>query len=392
MLKINFVDLVNESSEVVDLVKDYYNCVYKFQFSDGRVYIGSTEVLRNRLFNPLFGHVTRFKSKYSEFYKAIDADTTFEILYTNVDENLGELEEDLILKYNSVLNGYNNLGAVSIREGNRWVKKGDVCILVPCRLLDDYLKQGWEEGSIYFTNTGYNWCTNDADNLMIKEGESIPDGYHFGRTHDVNLNKIGINKDGTCMFVAEDELEQKLSEGWVVGNGSSTNKNTTWMNDGKRSIRVPKGEEEIYALDGWVIGNLGSTNKGKLWFCNGFDNMMIDIEKNEVPKGYYRGKLGTQGLTVPGMTYITDGYEVKFIKESELINYPDWVNAYIHYVKVTKNGETYDIYPRELPQYLSEGWTIKMTSSQRKLHKNENLIVVDKYYLQKFLDKGWLQK
>lgn len=391
MIKFKLEDLLDPRKSVSDVLKTVTRCVYLFTYESGKHYVGSTDNMYNRLYNTLFGHIVRYNDKHKEspLYLDMTPNTELTILAQDLDD-YNSTEEDYIFEYDSIINGYNKMAANCIKEGNSWINKNNIAVMCPDRLIEKYLSTGWTYGgNIGGTTTDYYWIHNptSGESKLQHKSLELPEGWEWGRGIGYNAGNTAVNKDGVVKFIDPSEVDQYLADGWTPGNGTHTNKGTTWMNNGTKSIRVADDEVDQYLADGYVIGNLCTTNAGRKWFCNGFDNLLVF--EDQVPEGYYPGKLGALGLYAEGMTYVTDGSEIKFIKESDVPQYPGWVCAYIGYVKVSNDSECYDIYPNELMKYLDDKWVIVSKHNHVVITDGTKVQYIHNSFLDKFLAAGW---
>lgn len=379
------------------LKDDIRECVYKLSNGE-KSYIGSCADMYCRLYKGT-GHVKSYregslsrKGLYVDIKEDIDS-WELSILYRGVD--FESQEEDLILKNNSIINGYNSIGGVSLTDSLVPIKfiRTRTVTRIPKRLVKDYLNAGWE---LITSNVFYKF-TNGVENVNISEFEVdsyLSEGYYRGQTNSVK--KVPINNTITkeVRMVEESSLEEWIGGNWVKGTG--TTKGRTWIRkiDLSDSKMISLKEETI--PEGWEIGNIPHKRGKKVVNKEGIS---ITIEGSElddyISKGYSPGfykkpkttitmfhplegdtieslpedfnsnlKLGYVRKSGYKTVPITDGQSrLKIDKEADIsyFNKRGWYRGVPNkYPRVIdESGDLlYGVYESEVPDYIEKGFKI----------------------------------
>lgn len=222
-MEYNFKDLINGKENLPkELVENKY-VLYRIHNSvNNKNYIGTAkDGMAERLYNEDYGHVTYYRSRnsykcrgmYSDMNEDINAFTLiieyeeYKIEGSSYDTAL-DMETEYIVKYDSVLNGYN----VSY-DG----------------------KPGWKENLV---------CVNDGiRNLYIRPSDLIrflSNGYKLGRYEAKDNNyflkgRIFVTNGKKDRMIFPKDLEKYMKKGFRIGRINSPNKNKVWKNNGIKS-------------------------------------------------------------------------------------------------------------------------------------------------------------
>lgn len=234
--------------EFRDLVKGRNNLPKEFKNRDSvlyrildkktnKNYIGTTKFgLPNRLYNKTFGHVTYINSgnsvkcqgMYREMSVRIDDFLLIieEITTPDKYDILLQKESELIIKYNSVVSGYN----VSMDGKSGW-RPGTICITN--ELIDLYILE------------------SDLENYINK-------GFRLGSSkHYQNKGTIWVNNGKISKMIHESDYEDYMANGFSKGNLTKPNSGKVWRNNGKVSKLLniddlTKDEFKEFSIEGRI--------------------------------------------------------------------------------------------------------------------------------------------
>lgn len=103
------------------------------------------------------------------------------------------------------------------KERMRWVSKDGKSTMVPQSKLQEYLDNGYENKHVTDTQKASKkkWYNNGTQNLIIKEGEIIPDGYIQGQLRNCKYSDFEYvwYTDGVSQKRISTKLGQKIPEG-----------------------------------------------------------------------------------------------------------------------------------------------------------------------------------
>lgn len=143
------------------------------------------------------------------------------------------------------------------------------------------------------TKTTMHWYTNGIEDLQVREGDTVPDGYYAGRvkfgpgTSGTRWANNGIN---TILL----KPDQELPEGFQYGSLSASTKGYIWVNNGSEDKLVPADARPLgYDFEGRVntAGYIESGKRRKLHTYNdGKTEIKLTI-LDAVPEGFVEGAL-----------------------------------------------------------------------------------------------------
>lgn len=231
-----FKELINGIENLPKELLNYDSVVYRIHnIETNQNYIGTAKYgMPNRLYDGFHGHVNQYKAdnkfKLRGMYHQMKLNIDNFELYIEEEtspENYDwilQKETELILKYDSVLFGYN----VSI-DG----------------------KPGWKEDTV---------CVNDGIyDLYIyqKDVERFcQNGWKLGSCkHNFLKGFIWINDGKVGKMINPKELDDYKKQGFKLGSIVSPNKDKIWVNNGKRSKLIDKDKFQTPELKDYV--NLG---------------------------------------------------------------------------------------------------------------------------------------
>lgn len=236
------VNIMSGSENLPDELKLNKSILYRFyNKSNNKNYIGTaSHGMKDRLYDPDYGHITLIgvSHKCNNMYFDMKNDPQnfqlfierYEDATPEVYSQILDLETEFIIKYDSVLNGYN----VSM-DG----------------------KPGWKEGSICVHKGKFNYYIRPKDLVrFLTEGE-----FKLGR--------------------------------WDGGDNYHL-KGRIFMNNGKDEKMVPPDKINEFLNMNYVIGRFRSPNKGKVWRNNGVKSKLLkpeDLIKDEFKDFIYEGRL-----------------------------------------------------------------------------------------------------
>lgn len=148
-----------------------------------------------------------------------------------------------------------------------------------------WLRRGWIKNMSGSNHPMYGtkWITDGKSNKFIKNSESIPRGWYFGKT--VKKNVLIYITDGN--ITKKHDKNESIPVGWSRGTSSRGYKTgSRFYHLGNKRILIKKGE--IPPI-GWCRGTGVKNNKDTVWITNGIKNKMIP-KNDSVPEGWYRGR------------------------------------------------------------------------------------------------------
>jgi hypothetical protein len=163
------------------------------------------------------------------------------------------------------------------------------------------------------------WVNDGIKEKMVKDIDSIPEGYNLGRLPVIG-DRIRKNRKKTNAWnkgkQMKEESKRKLS---VSKKKYHENNDIIWITDGSQEKMVKSTDEMI---DGWYVGRSTETMQkisNLIWINNGIDQKRIR-EIDTIPDGWKMGNIKNQnGNKNPsyGKMWINNGSENKYINRSE---------------------------------------------------------------------------
>ena len=320
--KYQFKDLINGVENLPKELLNYDSVLYRINdIRTNKNYIGTAKYgLPGRLYDRVYGHVTRFKSgdlikcrgMYHEMNYRLD-DFYIYIEHVTSPENYESIlikETELIKEFDSVLFGYN----VSIDGKPGW-KEGTICIndgtfdlYIYPEDINKYLSNGFVLGSCkHDFLKGSIWINNGIESRMINPKDFLlfeDMGYSKGNLMSPNKGKIWVNNGITSKIVNRDDLTlPELKEFKFFGRIESTprkprgkynpSKKRKILNNGEKEIRVLENEVNEFLKNNpdYSLGKI----KGKVLVSNPILKFSKYIKKSEIEdyisKGFILGKL-----------------------------------------------------------------------------------------------------
>lgn len=191
--------------------------------------------------------------------------------------------------------------------------------------VNEPMPAGYEEG-IYIDDKifeklsnrtkGNRYIMNDITGEVthIKQGDSLPEGWHYGR----HKRKLTDEQ--------KENIHRKASE-------------RTWYTNGQKNTMVPWGKEQEYIDKGWWKGrsNFHKNQRKTLAMTNGIKNIMITPEQEQeyILAGWRKGRISNHKRTNDNLSWFTNGIENVMIppnKQQEYIN-NGWKRGMIQHKK-----------------------------------------------------------
>lgn len=176
-------------------------------------------------------------------------------------------------------------------------------------------------------NSKKHWYTDGISDIVIYDGDLIPEGFYRGRTNNIRstTGTRWITNGTITKLLHPGEL---LPDGFEYGSNNTTTKNYIWVNNGFNDLFVHKND----IPNGYIRGRInidgykkaGNLRK-KYTYNNGKDEIKLHLNE-PVPSGYILGTLPK--LTRQEKIYLRDeeykkkGYiPVKSLTKSQLVAY-----------------------------------------------------------------------
>ena len=176
-------------------------------------------------------------------------------------------------------------------------------------------------------NTKKHWYTNGISDIIIYDGETIPEGFYPGRTNNIISTKgtKWITNGIVTRLLAP---EEPLPEGFRYGSSNRSTKNYVWVNNGIEDKFVLKSNIPV----GYTLGRInvegykqaGALRK-KYTYNNGKDEIKLTLNQH-IPDGYVLGKLPKLSIQdkikLRDAEYLQKGYiPVKALTKPQLVAY-----------------------------------------------------------------------
>lgn len=143
------------------------------------------------------------------------------------------------------------------------------------------------------TKTATHWYTNGIEDIQVREGDAVPNGYYAGRVK-FGSGTVGTRwaNDGTNTILLKPD--QELPEGFQYGSLSTSTKGYIWVNNGIEDKLIPADARPVgYDFDGRV-NTTGYSESGKRRKLHTYNNGKTEIKLtvlDEVPEGFIEGAL-----------------------------------------------------------------------------------------------------
>lgn len=266
-----FKELINGIENLPEDLLNYNSILYRIHNrKNNKNYIGTAKYgMPNRLYSGYNGgHIVIYRRKDKSKCRGMYDDMNncledFQLVIEKIDtpnnyEEILKLETELIIKYDSVANGYNVSidGKPGWKEGTICVNDGNFDIYIFPKDLDHYLSNGFQIGSCkHDFLKGKIFVNNGIISRMISPEELegfLNNGFKLGNLNIPNAGKIWVNNGIVSKLVRKDLLGTKELIGFdfygriedkprkVRGKYSAPKK--TIVNNGKKEIRVPVEE------------------------------------------------------------------------------------------------------------------------------------------------------
>lgn len=191
----------------------------------------------------------------------------FDLIIEYNGEKVEGLEKDLIEKYDSYKNGYNNnpsgkyLNDDNINLGRVAINKDGVTKKVLERDLSESLELGWNLGASYGPLESHVFIMKDDKMKAVPESKLqgyLESGWLKGSKGLIKGYKWMHNDEGAIRVPAS-EVEDYLKSGYKLGSGYNTHPNyvkRVWVHDGARSKHILYSELDSYLAAGYMLGRI----------------------------------------------------------------------------------------------------------------------------------------
>lgn len=269
-MEFKFSDLINGIENLPVELLTYNSILYRIHnLSNGKNYIGTAKNgLPNRLYDRSYGHVNHYKwnteYKCQGMYSDMNNNISDFIIIIEKElsskeyEDILNLETEYIIRYDSVLNGYNVSidGKPGWKVGTTCVNNGKYDLYIYQSDVDRFIASGrFSLGSCKHSNLkGTMFITNGIEDRMIyksdfEEFSSL--GYKKGRCYSPNKNKVWRNNGVKSRLIRIEDLNKDEFKGYIYegriepprkprGKYSSGPKKT--VNNGKDMKQIPVSE------------------------------------------------------------------------------------------------------------------------------------------------------
>lgn len=307
--------LINGIENLPKELLNYNSVLYRiYDKATNKNYIGTAKYgIPGRLYDRSYGHViylrnlnkTKCRGMYFEMSKRIE---DFSLIIEKITEskNYEEIlldETELIIKYDSVLSGYN----VSIDGKPGW-KQGTICVndgkydlYIYPQDIDRYINNGFSLGSCkHDFLKGFIWINNGSISKMIDPDDFELfklDGFVKGSLVYPNKGKIWVNDGKNSKLINKDKINTKEFENYKFygrlegprkprGKYNSSKKRKI-VNNGEKELRVLESELESFLKDNpsYILGRL----KGKILVSNKETNVSKFISKDKLNEYLSKG-------------------------------------------------------------------------------------------------------
>lgn len=172
-------------------------------------------------------------------------------------------------------------------KGKIWINNGEHNKSILEEELDDYINLGWSKG---MTIKNRIWINKNESSITIQQDkldQYLDEGWERGFNKPTVNGRIAVVKNDEEKYITKDKLDQYLSEGWERKNW----KDVVWLNKNNINIRANKKDLQQYLDNGWKFGRYSKVppKAKKVYIYDLENNLIEEFERTSDAnkKGYY---------------------------------------------------------------------------------------------------------